>query len=52
MTVGTITTKAALNQLGLGVGGLRLPLVEASENERAAVQALLERNGIVTSAAQ
>jgi 4-hydroxy-tetrahydrodipicolinate synthase len=51
MTVGTITTKAALNMLGFDVGGLRLPLVEASEQERTAVQALLERHGLVASAA-
>jgi 4-hydroxy-tetrahydrodipicolinate synthase len=51
MTVGTITTKAALNMLGFEVGGLRLPLVEASDRERAAVQGLLERHGLVPSAA-
>jgi 4-hydroxy-tetrahydrodipicolinate synthase len=51
MTVGTITTKAALNMLGLEVGGLRLPLVEATEQERAAVQAMLERHRLVASAA-
>jgi 4-hydroxy-tetrahydrodipicolinate synthase len=51
MTVGTITTKAALNMLGLEVGGVRLPLVEASDRERAAVQGLLERHGLVPSAA-
>lgn len=51
MTVGTITTKAALNMLGLEVGGLRLPLVEATEQERTAVQAMLERHGLVASAA-
>lgn len=51
MTVGTITTKAALNMLGLDVGGLRLPLVEASDREQAAVQGLLERHGLVPSAA-
>jgi 4-hydroxy-tetrahydrodipicolinate synthase len=51
MTVGTITTKAALNMLGLEAGGLRLPLVEASDEERAAIQGLLERHGLVASAA-
>jgi 4-hydroxy-tetrahydrodipicolinate synthase len=51
MTSGTITTKAALNLLGLDVGGTRLPLVEASGEERAAVQAMLERHGLVASAA-
>jgi 4-hydroxy-tetrahydrodipicolinate synthase len=51
MTVGTITTKAALNMLGFEVGGVRLPLVEASDRERAAIQGLLERHGLVPSAA-
>ena len=51
MTVGTITTKAALNMLGFEVGGVRLPLVDASDRERAAIQGLLERHGLVPSAA-
>ncbi len=51
MTVGTTMTKAALNLLGFGVGGLRLPLVEASEGERAAAQAMLEGHGLFASAA-
>jgi 4-hydroxy-tetrahydrodipicolinate synthase len=51
MTVGTATTKAALNLLGLEVGGLRLPLVEASEDEQSRVREMLERHGLVASAA-
>jgi 4-hydroxy-tetrahydrodipicolinate synthase len=51
MTVGTITTKAALNVLGFEVGGSRLPLVEASDEERAAVQAMLKRHRLMTSTA-
>jgi 4-hydroxy-tetrahydrodipicolinate synthase len=51
MTVGTITTKAALNLLGLEAGGCRLPLVEASDSERQAVQGMLERHGLVASRA-
>jgi len=51
MTVGTITTKAALNMLGFEVGGVRLPLVDASDRERSAIQGLLERHGLVPSAA-
>jgi 4-hydroxy-tetrahydrodipicolinate synthase len=43
-------TKAALNLLGFEVGGLRLPLVEATEEETAAVRAMLERHGLLTSA--
>jgi 4-hydroxy-tetrahydrodipicolinate synthase len=47
----TITVKAALNMLGFAVGVPRLPLVEASEREVAAVRSLLERQGLVASAA-
>jgi len=41
--------KAALNMLGHDVGGLRLPLVETSEEERAAVRAALERHGLLST---
>jgi 4-hydroxy-tetrahydrodipicolinate synthase len=51
MTAGTITIKAALNMLGFEVGGVRLPLVDASDRERAAIQGLLQRHGLVPSAA-
>jgi 4-hydroxy-tetrahydrodipicolinate synthase len=51
MTVGTATTKAALNLLGLDVGGLRLPLVEVTEEELAQVRDMLERHGLVASTA-
>jgi 4-hydroxy-tetrahydrodipicolinate synthase len=47
----TITTKAALNLLGFDVGVPRLPLVEASERELISVRGLLERQGLVASAA-
>jgi 4-hydroxy-tetrahydrodipicolinate synthase len=47
----TITTKAALNLLGFEAGVPRLPLVEASEREVASVRGLLERQGMVASAA-
>jgi 4-hydroxy-tetrahydrodipicolinate synthase len=43
-------TKAALNMLGHEVGGLRLPLVEATAEEAAAVRAMLERHGLLTGA--
>jgi 4-hydroxy-tetrahydrodipicolinate synthase len=45
-----IAIKAALNLLGHGVGGLRLPLVEASEGEVALVRDCLERLGVVSGA--
>jgi 4-hydroxy-tetrahydrodipicolinate synthase len=40
-----IAIKAALNLLGKQVGGLRLPLVEASDQELARVRGCLERLG-------
>ena len=49
-TASPIPVKAALNMLGHDVGGLRLPLVEASEEERAKVQAMLERHGLLSGA--
>lgn len=47
LTSSPTCTKAALNMLGHNVGGLRLPLVEASEEEEAAVRAMLERHGLL-----
>jgi 4-hydroxy-tetrahydrodipicolinate synthase len=49
MTASPTCTKAALNMLGHHVGGLRLPLVEASEHELAAVRAMLERHGLLAA---
>jgi 4-hydroxy-tetrahydrodipicolinate synthase len=46
-----IAIKAALNLLGHEVGGLRLPLVEANEDEVARVRECLERLGALTPAA-
>jgi 4-hydroxy-tetrahydrodipicolinate synthase len=48
VTTSPIPIKAALNMLGHDVGGLRLPLVEASEDEQAAVRNTLERHGLLT----
>jgi 4-hydroxy-tetrahydrodipicolinate synthase len=42
-----IAIKAALNLLGHDVGGLRLPMVEADEHERAQVRGCLERLGLL-----
>ncbi|HKH30385.1 MAG TPA: 4-hydroxy-tetrahydrodipicolinate synthase [Gaiellaceae bacterium] len=42
-----IAIKAALNLLGHDVGGVRLPLVEADEAERAAIRGCLERLGLL-----
>jgi 4-hydroxy-tetrahydrodipicolinate synthase len=43
VVTGPIQMKAALNMLGHDVGGLRLPLVEASEDEKARIRSCLER---------
>jgi 4-hydroxy-tetrahydrodipicolinate synthase len=47
VTTGPIPIKAALNMLGLDVGGLRLPLVEASDDEKAVIRGALERHGLL-----
>lgn len=49
MTASPTCTKAALNMLGHHVGGLRLPLVEASEDELAEVRTMLERHGLLAA---
>ncbi len=50
VTTGPIQIKAALNLLGHEVGGLRLPLVEASEDEKARIRDCLERLGVLQPA--
>jgi 4-hydroxy-tetrahydrodipicolinate synthase len=50
VTTGPIQIKAALNLLGQDVGGLRLPLVEASEEELAQIRDCLERLGALEQA--
>jgi 4-hydroxy-tetrahydrodipicolinate synthase len=47
LTASPTPTKAALALLGHPVGGLRLPLVEATEQELAAVRTVLERHGLL-----
>jgi 4-hydroxy-tetrahydrodipicolinate synthase len=47
VTTGPIPIKAALDMLGHDVGGLRLPLVEASEDEKAVVREAMERHGLL-----
>ena len=46
-----IAIKCALNLLGHDVGGHRLPLVEATSDEREAVRGCLERLGLLAAAA-
>jgi 4-hydroxy-tetrahydrodipicolinate synthase len=50
VTTGPIQIKAALNLIGQDVGGLRLPLVEASEEERAQIRDCLERLSVLEQA--
>jgi 4-hydroxy-tetrahydrodipicolinate synthase len=50
VTTGPIQIKAALNLLGHDVGGHRLPLVEASEEEREQIRDCLERLGVLEAA--
>jgi len=49
VTSNPIGVKAALDMLGHRVGGLRLPMVEASEEERAVVRAALEQHGLLAA---
>jgi 4-hydroxy-tetrahydrodipicolinate synthase len=46
VVVNPIAIKAALNLLGHEVGGLRLPLVQATAAETAEVRSCLERLGL------
>ncbi|MGH2922097.1 MAG: 4-hydroxy-tetrahydrodipicolinate synthase [Gaiellaceae bacterium] len=48
-TINPIPVKAALSMLGQDVGGLRLPLVEASEEELVEIRSGLERAGLLAS---
>jgi 4-hydroxy-tetrahydrodipicolinate synthase len=50
VTTNPIPVKAALELTGHPVGGLRLPLVEADEDEREQLRAVLERHGLLASA--
>lgn len=47
VTSNPIPVKAALEILGLIKGNLRLPMVPASEDERTAIRAALERHGLL-----
>ena len=51
VVVNPIAIKSALNLLGHEVGGLRLPLVDATPDEREAVRGCLERLGLLAPAA-
>ena len=47
ITTNPIPVKTALNLVGHEVGGLRLPLVEANDDERRLIEAELERQGLL-----
>ncbi len=49
VTTNPIPIKAALNLAGHSVGGLRLPLVEADEQETAPIRAALERHNLLAA---
>ena len=48
VTTNPILIKAALNALGHGVGGLRLPLVAATQDEEAIIVAALRKLGLLS----
>ena len=50
VAVNPIPIKTAMNLLGQDVGGFRLPLVEATPNEREGVKKCLERAGMLAAA--
>jgi 4-hydroxy-tetrahydrodipicolinate synthase len=50
LTASPTCTKASLNLLGHDVGGVRLPIVEATAEETEAVRAMLERHDLLTGA--
>jgi 4-hydroxy-tetrahydrodipicolinate synthase len=50
MTASPTCTKAALNMLGHKVGGVRLPIIEANDEELEAVRAMLARHNLLESA--
>jgi 4-hydroxy-tetrahydrodipicolinate synthase len=49
VTINPIPVKAALNMLGHDVGGPRLPLVEATDEELVEIRSSLERAGVLAS---
>ena len=49
VTTNPIPVKAAMNLIGVNVGGLRLPLVEATEEEKAVLRAALERHELLAA---
>lgn len=48
LTTNPIPVKAAVAMLGLRTGGLRLPLIEASDEEKTEIRSVLERHGLLS----
>ena len=49
VTTNPIPVKTAMNMIGLDAGPVRLPLVEASEEERAVIREALERHNLLAA---
>ena len=49
VTTNPIPVKAALNMIGQEAGGLRLPLVEATEEEKAVIRTALDRHQLLAA---
>jgi 4-hydroxy-tetrahydrodipicolinate synthase len=49
ITTNPIPIKAAVAMCGHDVGGFRLPLVDASDEEKAEIRAMLERHGLLSA---
>jgi 4-hydroxy-tetrahydrodipicolinate synthase len=49
VTVNPIPIKTAVNMVGLEAGGLRLPLVDATEEERAVIREALEHHNLLAA---
>jgi 4-hydroxy-tetrahydrodipicolinate synthase len=47
VTTNPIGIKTAMNLLGHELGGFRLPMVDATEDETAQIRACLERGGVL-----
>jgi 4-hydroxy-tetrahydrodipicolinate synthase len=50
ITSNPVPVKAAMEMLGFKVGSVRLPLVDANASERAQVETVLKKVGILTKA--
>ncbi len=49
VTTNPIPVKTAMAMLGHRVGGFRLPMIEASEDEKAVIRGALEQHGLLSA---